>query len=102
MAKGGDLVLSDPGTADYDKRTPLHLASAEGFLDIVQWLLSHNVDPNPIDRFKRTPLEVNDGEPAAAQMFALGNIMALSLSLFINGLLLLIFFCFAHLGGGSI
>ena len=56
--KAGDLVLSDPMTADYDKRTPLHLASAEGFLDVVQWLLSHNVDPNPIDRFKRTPLEV--------------------------------------------
>ena len=35
-----------------------HLASAEGFLDVVEWLLSHGVDPNPIDRFKRTPLEV--------------------------------------------
>ena len=35
-----------------------HLASAEGFLDIVEWLLSYGVDPNPVDRFKRTPLEV--------------------------------------------
>lgn len=40
-----------------DKRTPLHLAAAEGCYSSVAWLLSHEVDVNPVDRFKRTPLE---------------------------------------------
>eukprot|EP00879_Flechtneria_rotunda_P018122 GHRR01019004.1.p1 GENE.GHRR01019004.1~~GHRR01019004.1.p1 ORF type:complete len:502 (+),score=132.95 GHRR01019004.1:177-1682(+) len=43
---------------DYDKRTPLHLAAAEGCHSVAAWLLEEcKVAPNPIDRFKRTPLE---------------------------------------------
>ncbi len=46
------------GGVTQDKRTPLHLAAAEGCYSSAAWLLSHGVDVNPIDRFKRTPLEV--------------------------------------------
>lgn len=36
-----------------------HLAAAEGCYSVVQWLLTEGkCDPNPIDRFNRTPLEV--------------------------------------------
>ena len=35
-----------------------HLSAAEGCYSVVAWLLSKGVDVNPIDRFKRTPLEV--------------------------------------------
>lgn len=35
-----------------------HLAAAEGCYSVVQWLLkSQAADPNPTDRFGRTPLE---------------------------------------------
>ncbi|KAF6260215.1 protein kinase [Scenedesmus sp. NREL 46B-D3] len=43
---------------DYDKRTPLHLAAAEGCYSVAAWLLEEiKAAPNPVDRFKRTPLE---------------------------------------------
>ncbi|KAF8063844.1 TRN1 [Scenedesmus sp. PABB004] len=43
---------------DYDRRTPLHLAAAEGCYSVAAWLLEEcGVAPNPVDRFKRTPLE---------------------------------------------
>ena len=36
-----------------------HLAAAEGCYSVVQWLLTEGkCGPNPIDRFNRTPLEV--------------------------------------------
>ena len=38
-----------------------HLSAAEGCYSVVAWLLSKGVDVNPIDRFKRTPLEVGHG-----------------------------------------
>ncbi len=35
-----------------------HLAAAEGCYSVVQWLVEDmGADPNPIDRFGRTPLE---------------------------------------------
>ena len=40
--------------ADYDGRTPLHLAASEGHVELVQWLLKQNVNVAPIDRFGYT------------------------------------------------
>lgn len=64
MAAGGDLEglarlhtnnvnLSD---GDYDLRTPLHLASAGGQIEVVKFLLKVGVDINPNDRWGATPL----------------------------------------------
>ncbi|MEW5299675.1 MAG: hypothetical protein WDW36_002666 [Sanguina aurantia] len=51
------LQLKDPHCCDYDRRTPLHLAAAEGCFSVVAWLLDLGVEVNPVDRFHRTPLE---------------------------------------------
>ena len=51
--KGNDL---DAG--DYDGRTPLHLAAAEGRLEVVKFLVNMvKVNPYPTDRWSRIPLE---------------------------------------------
>lgn len=42
---------------DYDGRTPLHLSASEGQQHVVQWLLDNGADPNPLDRYKGTPLQ---------------------------------------------
>lgn len=48
----------DEKCCDYDKRTPLHLAASEGCYSVVEWLIKDcKVPVNPVDRFKRTPLE---------------------------------------------
>ena len=41
---------------DYDKRTPLHLASSEGHINVVEYLLERKVDPSCKDRWGNTPL----------------------------------------------
>ncbi|CAK0787626.1 hypothetical protein CVIRNUC_010848 [Coccomyxa viridis] len=52
------INVADESTKDYDHRSPLHLAAAEGCYSVVEWLLTEGkCAPNPIDRFKRTPLE---------------------------------------------
>lgn len=43
-------------SADYDHRTPLHLAAAEGHAEVVDYLLAQGVDASPRDRWGNTPL----------------------------------------------
>lgn len=40
----------DPNSADYDLRTPLHIASAEGFLLVSKILVEHGADVMARDR----------------------------------------------------
>ncbi len=48
----------DLGTPDYDGRTPLHAAAMSGQLKSVEFLLHiANVEPDPTDRWNRTPLD---------------------------------------------
>jgi glutaminase len=53
----------DINTGDYDKRTPLHLASAAGHIDIVRYLVEQGAEVNPRDRWGATPL--NDAQDSA-------------------------------------
>lgn len=51
----------DLNNGDYDKRTPLHVASGSGNYEIVKYLVEvAGVNVNPIDRWGATPL--NDAE----------------------------------------
>lgn len=43
--------------ADYDFRTALHLAAAEGHFEIVKFLVENGAQVNAVDRWNRTPLE---------------------------------------------
>lgn len=64
-ASYGDLVeiyrLEAEGvsadSADYDGRTPLHLAACENHLEVVKHLITSGVNPKPKDRWGNTPLD---------------------------------------------
>jgi glutaminase len=46
----------DLNLGDYDNRTALHVAAAEGHLEVVEYLLAIGVELNSVDRWKQTPL----------------------------------------------
>lgn len=52
VARGMSLTAGD-----YDRRTPLHLAAAEGQTRVVQYLIDHEVPLDPFDRWGNTPLD---------------------------------------------
>lgn len=47
----------DLNASDYDRRTALHLASSEAQYNVVEFLLSKNVNINSKDRWNNTPLD---------------------------------------------
>lgn len=58
-AMGLGCNCKDVATNYYDLNCR-HLAAAEGCYSVVLWLLNDmSCNPNPVDRFKRTPLEVS-------------------------------------------
>lgn len=48
---------SDLERGDYDQRTPIHLAAAEGHRAVVELMLRSGVSPNLVDRWGGTPLD---------------------------------------------
>lgn len=54
-----DTLLSngaDPEEGDYDMRSPLHVAAAEGRFTCVDLLLKYNMDPCILDRWDSSPM----------------------------------------------
>ena len=47
----------DQNASDYDGRTPIHLAAAEGQEQLVRYFLENGAEPNPKDRWGGTPLD---------------------------------------------
>ncbi len=64
-ASNGDLnsiiILYSKGidlnSADYDKRTALHLACSEGQIEVIKYLINKNVNKEVVDRWNNTPLD---------------------------------------------
>uniref|UniRef100_A0A2P2L4F5 Uncharacterized protein MANES_01G033000 n=1 Tax=Rhizophora mucronata TaxID=61149 RepID=A0A2P2L4F5_RHIMU len=58
------LLEEDPSLVharDYDSRTPLHVASLHGWIDVAKCLIDHGADVNAQDRWKNTPLADAEG-----------------------------------------
>ena len=72
----------DPNVGDYDARTPLHLAAAEGQDKAVQYLIAKGADVNAKDRWGATPLQdaVQSGHlQVAEQLLSRNGVMVLEL-----------------------
>jgi len=48
---------ADPNSADYDLRTPLHIACADGMLPLIKILLEAGADLNALDRWGESPVD---------------------------------------------
>ncbi|XP_020575534.1 serine/threonine-protein kinase STY8 [Phalaenopsis equestris] len=57
LQEDGNLV----NATDYDNRTPLHVASLHGLIDVAKCLLEYGADVNSQDRWKNTPLADAEG-----------------------------------------
>ncbi|KAF2290115.1 hypothetical protein GH714_002672 [Hevea brasiliensis] len=58
------LLEEDPSLVharDYDNRTPLHVASLHGWIDVAKCLIEFGADVNAQDRWKNTPLADAEG-----------------------------------------
>ncbi|PNY00249.1 dual specificity protein kinase spla-like protein, partial [Trifolium pratense] len=58
------LLQEDPSlvnATDYDNRTPLHVASLHGWIDVAKCLIEFGADVNAQDRWKNTPLADAEG-----------------------------------------
>ncbi|ERM94570.1 hypothetical protein AMTRI_Chr04g253610 [Amborella trichopoda] len=58
------LLEEDPSLVnarDYDNRTPLHVASLHGWIDVAKCLLDYKADVNSQDRWRNTPLADAEG-----------------------------------------
>ncbi|KAL2627796.1 hypothetical protein AAZV13_07G193700 [Glycine max] len=58
------LLQEDPSLVkarDYDNRTPLHVASLHGWIDVATCLIEFGADVNAQDRWKNTPLADAEG-----------------------------------------
>ncbi|POO03481.1 Serine/threonine protein kinase [Trema orientale] len=55
---------------DYDNRTPLHVASLLGWIDVAKCLIEYGADVNAQDRWKNTPLADAEGakQPAMIEL----------------------------------
>lgn len=63
---------------DYDNRTPLHVASLHGWLDVAQCLIDFGADVNAQDRWRNTPLADAEGAKKHAMIELLKSYGGLS------------------------
>ncbi|KAK7368163.1 hypothetical protein VNO80_10186 [Phaseolus coccineus] len=65
------LLEEDPSLVkarDYDSRTPLHVASLHGWVEVGNCLLEFGADINALDRWKNTPLADAEGAKKLAMI----------------------------------
>ncbi|EXC20020.1 Dual specificity protein kinase splA [Morus notabilis] len=63
---------------DYDNRTPLHVASLHGWIDVAKCLIDYGADVNAQDRWKNTPLADAEGAKKHAMIELLKSYGGLS------------------------